>query len=357
MTGAVSVAGALGAQAYGSRERVVRPEFTGSATEYFRVWIVNLFFTLISLGLYSPWAKVRKKRYFYGSTRLDGDTFDYFASPKAILVGRIIAVAVFVTYAFSGELLPQSSYAFWILFVLVLPWLVVRALAFNAQNSAYRGLRFDFTATKREAIRVYIGMPILVLLSLGFAYPWFAARQKQFVVSHHAYGSSGFGCNVSVGSFFGIYLLAGLMTMLFAVPVIALTLWIGFTNALPDEYSWIGTFGPMALLYLVYAAVYGFVVAKTTNLMWNGTSGSGVRFSSTLGAGRLARLYVENLLAIAFTAGFAIPWAAVRTLRYRLENFAMIVDDESPHEANPALQRIGAAGQEIGDIFNLEVGL
>ncbi|MDH4174015.1 MAG: YjgN family protein, partial [Betaproteobacteria bacterium] len=43
-------------------ERIVRPEFTGSAREYFRIWIVNLFFTLITLGIYSAWAKVRKKR-------------------------------------------------------------------------------------------------------------------------------------------------------------------------------------------------------------------------------------------------------------------------------------------------------
>src|SRR2546423_14659508 len=93
-------------------ERQVQPEFTGTAAEYFRIWIVNLFFTLATLGIYSAWAKVRKRRYFYGSTRLDGDGFDYFASPKAILNGRIIAFSVFAIYAITGELYPQSPYAF-----------------------------------------------------------------------------------------------------------------------------------------------------------------------------------------------------------------------------------------------------
>ena len=109
-------------------ERIIRPEFTGSAGEYFRIWIVNLFFTLISLGIYSAWAKVRKKRYFYGSTRLDGDSFDYFASPKTILKGRIVAFVVFVSYALAAELYPSSALAFWAAFLLVLPWLVMRAL-------------------------------------------------------------------------------------------------------------------------------------------------------------------------------------------------------------------------------------
>src|SRR6266576_2361289 len=142
-------------------ERLVQAEFTGTATEYFRIWIVNLFFTLATLGIYSAWAKVRKRRYFYGSTRLDGDSFDYFASPKAVLKGRIIALAIFAIYAFAGELYPKSQYGFWAVGALAFPWLVVRALAFNSRNSAYRGLRFDFQATTKQAARVYIGMMAL----------------------------------------------------------------------------------------------------------------------------------------------------------------------------------------------------
>ena len=38
--------------------------FTASGSEYFRIWIVNLLLTLGTLGLYYPWARVRKLRYF-----------------------------------------------------------------------------------------------------------------------------------------------------------------------------------------------------------------------------------------------------------------------------------------------------
>src|SRR2546427_10354539 len=104
-------------------ERLVQPEFTGTAAEYFRIWIVNLFFTLATLGIYSAWAKVRKRRYFYGSTRLDGDSFDYFASPKAILNGRIIAVAIFANYHLAVGLYPHARPPFWDLGVLGAPCL------------------------------------------------------------------------------------------------------------------------------------------------------------------------------------------------------------------------------------------
>ena len=338
-------------------ERIIRPEFTGSAGEYFRIWIVNLFFTLITLGIYSAWAKVRKKRYFYGSTRLDGDTFDYFASPKTILKGRIVAFAVFVIYAFAAELYPSSGYAFWAAFLLILPWLVMRSLTFNARNSAYRGLRFDFAATPREAVRVYIGMPIVVGLTLGLVYPWFMARQKAFVLAHHALGTTRFGCDVSAREFFGIYILGSIILFALVVPAAGLMGFAIASEALPERLSWAGFVIPAILMYSAYAVVYAFIQARTTNVLWNGAHGPGIRFSNTLRAARLARLYIGNVLAIAATAGLLIPWAVIRTLRYRLENLAMHVQDESPHEANPSLDRVGATGQELGDIFNLDLGI
>ena len=327
------------------------------ASEYFRIWIVNLFFTLITLGIYSAWAKVRKKRYFYGSTRLDGDSFDYFASPKTILKGRIIAFFAFVTYAIAAELYPSSGYAFWVLFLLVLPWLVMRALTFNARNSAYRGLRFDFAATPREAARVYIGMPLVVGLTLGLAYPWFVARQKAFVLSHHALGTTRFGCDVSAREFFGIYILGFIILLALVVPAAGLMGLAVASEVLSEGISWLGFVVPAVLMYAAYAVVYAFIQARTTNLLWNGAHGPGIRFSSTLRAARLARIYVGNVVAIAATAGLLIPWAVVRTLRYRLENLSMFVADDVPHEANPSLERVGATGQELGDIFNLDLGI
>jgi uncharacterized membrane protein YjgN (DUF898 family) len=339
------------------RDRMLRPEFTGSASEYFRIWIVNLFFTLITLGIYSAWAKVRKKRYFYGSTRIDGDSFDYFGSPKAILKGRIVAVLLFLSYAFASELYPASKFAFIGVFVLALPWLVVRTLAFNARNSAYRGLRFDFEATPREAVPIYLGMPLLVVMTGGLAYAWFAARNKSFVVSHHALGTTRFDCDLRGMDFFKVYLLAGLMLIAFFVPFGMLMNFMMTKAELPENLEWASLVISAVLMYAVYAMVYSYVQARTLNLLWNGASGPGLRFASTLKARAMMRIYIGNLLAIVATVGLLIPWAVIRTLRYRLENFTITTHGDDTYAANPALERVGATGQEFGDIFNLDLGL
>jgi uncharacterized membrane protein YjgN (DUF898 family) len=346
----------------GEGERVVHPEFTGTGAEYFRIWIVNLFFSLMTLGIYAAWAKVRKRRYFYGSTRLDGDSFDYFASPKSILRGRIVALLIFGVYALGSELYPVSQYVFWGIGALAFPWLMVRALAFNARNSAYRGLRFDFGATTRQAAGIYIGRLLVVILSGGLAFPWFMAKQKAFVVSQHAYGTSRFECELPAGAFYGIYIRATLIFLVFMVPGVAVTGYLSYKQfdhslRVPEAFAWLVVILPLLPIYIGYAVSFAYVQARTANLLWSKVHGPGLRFASTLSARKLTRLYFGNVIAIAFTAGMLIPWAVIRTLRYRLTNFSMIVAGNPVHDMNPTLESVGASSQELGDFFNMEVGV
>ncbi|MES2935280.1 MAG: DUF898 family protein, partial [Pseudomonadota bacterium] len=70
----------------------LRFSFTGTGAEYFRIWVVNLLLTILSLGVYSAWAKVRRLQYFYRNTRVADASFDYHGNPKAILKGRLLAL-------------------------------------------------------------------------------------------------------------------------------------------------------------------------------------------------------------------------------------------------------------------------
>ena len=338
--------------------RVIRPEFTGSTQEYFRLWVVNLLFTLLSFGVFSAWAKVRKKKYFYGNTRLDGDSLDYFGQPLAILKGRIVAALVLAVYALATEIYPSSLGWFWAVGIVLLPWLAARSYLFNARNSAWRGVRFDFLASGTDAAKQFLGRLAVVVVTAGLALPWFLARIKSFVLRHQAFGVSPFECVISARTYYGIYLRSAGLSILLFIPLGALSALLYFKRAsLAFLPPWLIFAAPVVLTYLLYAVVHAYLQARTGNLVWNSASAAGVRFESTLGAKDLARLYLVNLLAIACSAGLLIPWAVIRTYRYRLAHFAVIADDDLVHEANPALARVGAAGQELGDVLNLDLGI
>jgi len=102
-------------------------KFTGSAGEYFKIWIVNLFLTIITFGIYSAWAKVRTRRYFYANTSIDGHPFDYLASPVNILKGHLIVGLFFLAYMLSGQFYPELAGVFAVFFYLLFPFLIYRS--------------------------------------------------------------------------------------------------------------------------------------------------------------------------------------------------------------------------------------
>src|SRR5688572_15642093 len=122
-----------------------RFEFTGRTGEFFGIWFVTLVLSVLTLGLYSAWAKVRTERYFYGNTHFAGASFEYLASPIAIFKGRLIAYAVAIALGLCAHFQIWVVYIPLILAILgLLPWLIQRTLRFRARYSAWRGLRFRF---------------------------------------------------------------------------------------------------------------------------------------------------------------------------------------------------------------------
>ena len=130
--------------------------FSGSGKEFFGIWIVNVLLTICTLGIYSAWAKVRTVNYFYGNTKLEGNSsFSYTANPVSILKGRIIAFVVLMAYTFMSESSPLLGSLIFILVALLVPFVIVSSMKFKMYNTEYRGLRFGFVGTVGEAYKIF----------------------------------------------------------------------------------------------------------------------------------------------------------------------------------------------------------
>ena len=129
-------------------------EFTGSGREYFGIWIVNILLTILTLGIYSAWAKVRRRKYFYNNTLLDSSPFDYLARPVAILKGWLIAAAILIAYKLTSDIYPAVSLLILLFIILITPWVVVRSMRFNLVNTSYRNVRFNFQKNYKESSAV-----------------------------------------------------------------------------------------------------------------------------------------------------------------------------------------------------------
>lgn len=336
-------------------ERELEFRFTGNAKEYFGIWIVNTALTIVTLGVYSAWAKVRSKQYFYRNTWLEGTSFEYLANPISVLKGRIIA-AVALAIVFGSQHYSLALYGAAIgALVLATPWVLVKALAFNARNSAYRNIRFAFTGNTGEAFGLYLGMLLFHVVTCGLGYPYVQWRMTSFIVTRHLYGDLRPTWTTKAGEFYRAYLIAFLLTVPAYGLLMALLVGSVKMGAKPAELQ--GKIMPLMALFYVYLLVPGAILqAKLANLLYGGVLLGPHRLECRQSGWELLKLYVVNLLAIVLSLGLLIPWAKVRLAKYRAS--CLFLHAVGPLTVEKLIDDDAAAvGEGLTDLGDFDVGL
>jgi uncharacterized membrane protein YjgN (DUF898 family) len=334
--------------------------FTGSGAEYFRIWIVNLLLTIITLGIYAAWAKVRTRHYFYSHTFCGDEPFEYLADPLIILRGNLLVGGGFLLYTLFNAFSPLVSVVIAMLFGLLFPYLVFKSLRFYARNSAYRNIRFHFLGTVEESYITYLLLPFLIPLTLGLILPYWAYRRKKYFFDNVAFGNRR---NIFTGiavDFYKIYCRAFVVAILPVLVVGALVAGMALKGPGSDAMS-TGLVVMMAAAYLgfFFATIVAqqYIYAKVTNYCWHYSSLGAVKFRSSLAVGRLLWIRVSNIVALILSAGLLYPWTKVRQSRYILENI-MVISYQGLADFTAGEQDAeGALGEAALDFFDFEVGL
>jgi len=357
-----------------------RPTFTGHGGEYFRIWTVNLLFTLLTCGLYSAWAKVRKATYFRNNTSLGGHVFHYHASPVAILRGRILAVILLAAYSWAFNFSKTAGLVTIVILCAVGPWLFMRAQQFALSNTSFRGLRFGFRARTQDA---YVAiLPVLGLwlaptavgalasptwlmavppLVVTAAFPWMHHRAKVFQRGHATYGDRDFTFTSATGRFYAVYAkglgLMFLASLVIAAAALGVFVWrrtSGVTLGPGIESAIYGAVGGL-IAYLVIVPYYS---ARLQQIVWDRTELGDIRFRTEIKAARLFTLVLKNVTLTVLTAGLYWPWASVALARYRIE--CVHVESGVPLStlaAGVQASAVTAAGEGAVEAFGFDIGL
>ncbi len=332
--------------------------FTGTASEYFRIWIVNLALTIVTLGVYSAWAKVRSERYFYGNTSVGGTPFEYLADPIAILKGRAVAALLLLAYVGSAQISPFLNLGLAFLLMFLFPWMLTRSLAFRARYSAWRSIRFGFDGSYGEAFKYYILLPVASVFTLYLAFPLVARLQTEWLASHHRYGGTRLRFSCQTSQFYAVYVLA-LVAMIgaaiaFVVFSNVFNVVLGGVSHDPERLKTL-IYLMAAMLYLLMFAVGVYVRAATANLMFNGIEVGDCRFKSSISGWDMAWIFMTNTLAILCSLGLLYPWARIRVAQYRADHLQFLPGGDPDQFFADAASSAPALGSEAADLFDLDI--
>jgi uncharacterized membrane protein YjgN (DUF898 family) len=388
----------------GGAPRPATIEFTGSGSEYFRIWIVNLLLTALTLGLYHPWAAVRKRRYFYGNTVLEGHAFDFHGDPRRMLRGYLLVGLFFLLYGLAGQVSALAAGIAGVLLLALWPALFRASQRFRMANTSWRGMRFHFSGSLGGAYGALLPMLVPAVLvgvvasmtapesdaeaaaqaAAGAAAAWpifgaiallFAAaplglwRLKRYQHGHYALGAHHTRLGAGPGAFYGLALKT--LGVMLAVVVGFGVLGAAAAFALGVFSFGAGQGGPrlglahillpvfigLGFYVLLFATVQPYSMSRLQNLLWSTTSARPVlRIASRLRFRSASWLALKNFVLVVLTLGLYWPFAAVATARLRLQAVTVQVATDRLL-ADPARANQDASGEAAGDLFGIDVGL
>ncbi|MDH5424893.1 MAG: YjgN family protein [Gammaproteobacteria bacterium] len=319
-------------------------EFRGDGMEYFKIWIVNVLLTIVTLGIYSAWATVRNRRYFYSNTILDNSSFSYLADPITILKGRIIAIVAFIIYSVAASQFPPAAIAIAVVFVFLFPYFLNKSLAFNHRMSAYKNIQFRFKGSYKDAFMVMYIWPLLGLVSLGILYPLVFLKTNQYIVKNSAYGTTSFDFNASFKDYGIIFLIMIGVGLVFGIPIWAITVFVPALAVITP-----------VLMILVYFGLIVYFIVETQNLFYRSATLGEHSFAANLTISGLAKVILINALLTVITLGLYLPAAKVRMAKYMCSCLVMNAAGSLDHHAAAEKENISALGEEFGQVFDFGV--
>lgn len=392
-------------------------EFTGSGGEYFRVWIVNVLLSIITLGIYTPWARRRTAQYFYSHTLVAGSPLEFTAQQRKMVMGFVLLMLLTIAYNIAARTGQDVAVGLFLLTGAALaPFIWASAMRFRLGATRWRGLRLQFTASWKEVyiaswpvfalalvwFGVFFGMQMLspdlaqaleaveeegkkapmpsftpamgglLLLGLVLSILCFIRLEynfKSLLVLKAQLGAEKGRWKPVYMDFVKIWLATVAVFVLCVVGIAALVgVLAGSSIALMANQS--ERMGLWMILVVIVAIVVGFFMlllasaparayreARMFQLMWNNIGVSHVaRFKSRLKSGSYVGLRIKNMLLSLLTLGLYRPFARVSEYRMKVESVTLHVKGGVEQVAGAMVrQQRGALGDALADAAGLDL--
>lgn len=305
------------------------PVFWGRGRTLFGIFIVNTFFALLTLGLYSFWGRVRIRRFLSSQTSFAKTRFSYHGTAQELLKGWSKAFVVFgLPYAFLSFVpFISDQIPAWIPNVLAgtlvlcfIPIAVVGSHRYRLSRTSLGTIRFSFRGRVSEYMKIWFMGIMLTALTAGIYYPFFENAKRKFLVAHSYFGNRHFTYDGTGGGLLQIYAKALGLTLLILAGVIGIStgteVLLNMTRWPHDHWQDMvlnSIFLPGLLTLLI---PWFYLQASRQRYQWNHSDFGEAHFRFSASTWNVFELRLTNFLMLIFTFGLAWPWVQVRNLQF-----------------------------------------
>jgi len=268
-------------------------KYLGKGSDFVLIFFKTFFLTILTLGLYYPWAKIEKLKYHYQSTELESTRFTFSGTGKEAFKGfiklyiLIFFLYIFIIYGFISQNITTliiSITALYLFLIFFMPFAIHGSVRYKSAKSSWKGIHFKYLGDRMELFWKYMSGFLLTVFTLGIYSAWFSIDIRKYIMSHLRFGNLSFDFKGSGESLFWM----NLKLLLLFIPTLGI-------------YS-----------FWYYKDLLKFY-AENTEITQNGEK---VNFKLNMQAGDVFEVMIVNLLITIFTLGIGFPLVKVRTLKF-----------------------------------------
>jgi len=297
--------------------------FHGQGSRYFGIWAVNVILTILTLGLYYPWAKAAIRKYIWNETELDGDRFVFHGTGREMFRGFIIAYGIIAMMFALTFFFPLGILLLYLGFILLAPIAIFGAWRYRLSRTSWRGIYFSFRGKLSEFLKLYYKHLFFTIITFGIYGSWMRVAVMKYLFSHSQMGQYELDFEGEGSELFGINILGAILSVV--------TLYIYLPWYITNRFN--------------------FTINNTVVFHENGDD----NLKSSMEGSDTLMVMFTNILIVIFTLGIGFPWAIIR--RYRLNIESVNIPDAVNLDAlqQDADDYRDATGDDLVDILDMDL--
>lgn len=298
----------------------------------YKIWLLNIFLSILTFGIYNFWGKTKLRRYIARSFSVEGERFEYTGSPGEIFKGFAIAYVLFSILFIISETIgfilknrEAVGAAFTIVYFML--WQIgwYASMRYRLSRTTWKGVRSGLKGgwgndAMGRFVKLKTGYFILNVLTLGLYISRSDRKIWHYVMDRISFGNQPVQYVKTEAEQKALFK-THLATLLLAIP----------------------TGGFSRLWYVGVLMRYKF----------GGVRAAGVETHATFSGSKHLGFVLGNWLVMIVTIGFARPYVIQRKMRYLSDHisFAGTLDTEFIAQAQDQ-----GGGEGLDDVLGIDIG-
>jgi len=286
-----------------------RFSFHGTGGAFFAIVLKNMVLTILTLGIYSPWAKTARRQFLWQNTEVAGHRLRYHGTGRELLIGYIkvaLGYALFLGLPLALNKLVSPEVGTIAQFVLLLvimplvPFAIWGSRRYLLSRTSWRGIRLHLEGPAGPYVKVFFLGYLLTVVTLGIYAPIWLNRMHRISIDATAVGTKKFEYRAD------------------------------------DKEVWKISMRGAALSLLTCGFYYPWYLAELSRFQMANTWFDGAHGELNMTGSDMFQLLILQVFGVTLTAGLAFPWITTYSLQLTMSRLRFVgpIDFARIYQAN-----------------------